>query len=398
MIIKKFIAETEQEAVLKAKEDMGPNAIVLNIKTTKQRGLWKLLKKDSVEITAALEDKTTGDIPVNKVNVAVGKDILPEEEPEKRAAIEEKLDTLQSLLEKRMDENVKKAMDSRGDKEDKEHKDEKKDGEKNASDSYIRLIYDQLIDNEVDEKYVNQLITEIESVVRKESTLDTLLASVYQKIVLKLGTPKPIELEDKHAKVVFFVGPTGVGKTTTIAKIASQFKLEKEKRVAMITSDTYRIAAIEQLKTYANILSVPVSVVYTVEELDSAMEEYKDYDLVLVDTAGRSHKNQQHCEEMIHFVKDSVVPRGCTKDIYMVVSAATKYRDLLDIVEVYGQVGKYNIVFTKLDETSAFGNLLNIRLKTQASFSYVTNGQTVPDDIRVLDAQRLAKSLLGGAS
>ena len=166
----------------------------------------------------------------------------------------------------------------------------------------------------------------------------------------------------------------------------------------MITSDTYRIAAIEQLKTYANILSVPVSVVYTVEELNAAIEKYKDYDLILVDTAGRSHKHQQHCEEMIHFVKDSLVPKGCTKDVYMVVSAATKYKDLLDIVEVYGQVGKYNIVFTKLDESSAYGNIFNIRLKTQANFSYVTVGQTVPDDIRVLDAQKLAKSLLGGAN
>lgn len=396
MIIKKFIAQTEQEAVLKAKEDMGPNAIVLNIKTTKQRGLRKLFKKDSVEITAALEDRTTGGIPVNKVNVAVGGDVLPDEESNQRAAIEEKLDTLQSLLEKRMDENVKKVREHNEDA--KGEKEEKKENEKNTNVSYIRLIYDQLIDNEVDEKYVNQLITEIESVSRKESTLDTILASVYQKIVLKLGTPKPIELNEKHAHVTFFVGPTGVGKTTTIAKIASSFKLEKDKKVAMITSDTYRIAAIEQLKTYANILSVPVSVVYTVEELNAAIEKYKDYDLILVDTAGRSHKHQQHCEEMIHFVKDSLVPKGCTKDVYMVVSAATKYKDLLDIVEVYGQVGKYNIVFTKLDETSAYGNIFNIRLKTQANFSYVTVGQTVPDDIRVLDAQKLAKSLLGGAN
>lgn len=393
MIIKKFVAETEQEAMLKAKEDMGPNAIVMNIKTIKQRGFWRLFKKDSVEITAALEDKTTGGIPVGKVNVAIGDDTAAKEEPEKRAAIEEKLDTLQSMLEKRMDENVKKALDKG---EEKEEKEEKKDSEKNANLSYIRMIYDQLIDNEVDEKYVNQLMTEIESVSRKESTLDTLLASVYQKIVLKLGTPKPIELTGKHAYIAYFVGPTGVGKTTTIAKIASSFKLEKEKKVAMITSDTYRIAAIEQLKTYANILSVPVSVVYTVEELNAALEQYKDYDLILVDTAGRSHKNRQHCEEMIHFVKDSSVPRGCTKDIYMVVSAATKYRDLLDIVDIYGQVGKYNIVFTKLDETSAYGNIFNIRQKTQASFSYVTMGQTVPDDIRILDAQSLAKSLLGG--
>lgn len=408
MIIKKFVAETEQEAMLKAKDEMGPSAVVLNIKTTKHKGIRKLFKKDTVEVTAALEEKTTGGIPTGKINVAVGGDLDKAEELGQRAAIEQKLDNLQQMLEKRMDENVKKVMEEqeevKSDREARGRNDENTDlsekdkNEQNLNISFIKLIYNQLIDNEVEEKYANQLIAEIESVVRKESTLDTLLASVYQKIVLKLGNPKPIELNDKHAHIAFFVGPTGVGKTTTIAKIASDFKLEKDKKVAMITSDTYRIAAIEQLKTYANILSVPVTVVFTVEELNEALLEYKDYDLVLVDTAGRSHKNQQHCEEMLHFIKDSSIPRGCTKDIYMVLSAATKYKDLLDIVDVYGQVGKYNIVFTKLDETSAYGNILNVRLKTQANFSYVTTGQTVPDDIRVLDAQNLAKSLLGGVS
>lgn len=386
MIIKKFVAETEQEAVLKAKEEMGSNAVVLNIKTTKQRGFRKLFKKDSVEVTAALEEKTTTSIPVSRINVAVSESIKSEPEPEKNAVIEEKLDNLQTMLEQRMSENVKKAVEEQ----------EPVKEEKNVNFTFIQLIYNQLIDNEVDEKYVNQIVSEIESSLRKENTLDTVLASVYQKIILKLGSPNGIKLDNKHAEIAFFVGPTGVGKTTTIAKIASYFKLEKDAKVAMITSDTYRIAAVEQLRTYANILDVPLQVVYTIEELNTALEQFKEYDLILIDTAGRSHKNREQCEEMIHLVSDSVLPSGCTKNVYLVLSAATKYRDLMNIVDAYSEIGKYSLIFTKLDETSALGNILNIRLKTNASLSYVTSGQTVPDDISILDAQKLAKNLLGG--
>lgn len=381
MIIKKFVANTEQEAVMMAKEEMGSNAVVLNIKTTKQRGFKRLFKKDTVEITAALEDKTTSSIPVSRINIAVDDNI--EKEERKPTAIEEKLDNLQSILESRMANPEEKELDN-------------VKTEKNANLTFIQLIYNQLLENEVDEKYINQIISEIESSLKKESNLDTILASVYQKIVLKIGSPVEISLEDKKTKIAFFVGPTGVGKTTTIAKIASMFKIDKEARVAMITSDTYRIAAVEQLKTYANILDVPLQVVYTLEELNDAIDKFKEYDLILVDTTGRSHKNREQCMEMLHFVNDCVIPENCTKEIFIVLSASTKYKDLENIVDVYSEIGNYNIIFTKLDETSAFGNILNIKLKTGGSLSYVTSGQVVPDDISLIDAQKMAKSLLGG--
>ncbi len=381
MIIKKFVANTEQEAVMMAKEEMGSNAVVLNIKTTKQRGFKRLFKKDTVEITAALEDKTTSSIPVNKINIAV--DDNTEKEEKKPTAIEEKLDNLQSILESRMANSEEKELDN-------------VKTEKNANFTFIQLIYNQLLENEVDEKYINQIISEIESSLKKESNLDTILASVYQKIVLKLGSPVEISLEDKKTKVAFFVGPTGVGKTTTIAKIASMFKLDKEAKVAMITSDTYRIAAVEQLRTYANILDVPLQVVYTLEELNDAIDKFKEYDLILIDTAGRSHKNKEQCMEMLHFVNDCAIPENCTKEVFIVLSASTKYKDLENIVDVYGEIGNYNLIFTKLDETSAFGNILNIKLKTGVNLSYVTSGQVVPDDISLIDAQKMAKSLLGG--
>ncbi len=387
MIIKKFQASTEQEAVLMAKEEMGSNAVVLNIKSTKQRGLKKLFKKDVVEITAALEEKqTTSSIPSSRINVAVAED-TPEEEKQP-TAIEEKLDNLQSMLESRM-----KEMDAEN-RDKPELKDKKE--EKNVNFSFLQLVYNQMLENEVDEKYANQIIGEIESSIKKESNLDSILSGIYQKIVLKLGIPHEISLKEGEPALVFFVGPTGVGKTTTIAKIASDFKLEKKAKVAMITSDTYRIAAVEQLRTYANILDIPLQVVYTIEELNHAIELFKDYDLILVDTAGRSHKNKEQCREIQHLVNDCTLLQGMRREIFLVLSAATKYKDLLNIVDVYSQMGKYSIIFTKLDETSALGNILNIRLNTSADISYVTSGQTVPDDISILDAQKLAKHLLGG--
>jgi len=387
MIIKKFQASTEQEAVLMAKEEMGSNAVVLNIKSTKQRGLKKLFKKDVVEITAALEEKqTTSSIQSSRINVAVAED-TPEEEKQP-TAIEEKLDNLQSMLESRM-----KEMDAEN-RDKPELKDKKE--EKNVNFSFLQLVYNQMLENEVDEKYANQIIGEIESSIKKESNLDSILSGIYQKIVLKLGIPHEISLKEGEPALVFFVGPTGVGKTTTIAKIASDFKLEKKAKVAMITSDTYRIAAVEQLRTYANILDIPLQVVYTIEELNHAIELFKDYDLILVDTAGRSHKNKEQCREIQHLVNDCTLLQGMRREIFLVLSAATKYKDLLNIVDVYSQMGKYSIIFTKLDETSALGNILNIRLNTSADISYVTSGQTVPDDISILDAQKLAKHLLGG--
>ena len=206
-----------------------------------------------------------------------------------------------------------------------------------------------------------------------------------------------IEAEEKKTKLVFFMGPTGVGKTTTIAKLASHFKLEKKIRVALITCDTYRIAAVEQLRTYANILDVPLQVVYTLEEFNHAIKSYEGYDMIFVDTAGRSHKNSEQCGEILHFINDCKVGENVDKEIFLVLSAATKYKDLLNINQVFGAIKNYSIIFTKLDETTCLGNILNMKLHTGAQLSYVTSGQAVPDDISIIDAQKIARNLLGSA-
>lgn len=388
MIIKKFQAPTETEAIMMAKEELGSAAVIMNIKTLKQRGFARLLKKDIVEVTAALEERvTTEKLPTRTINLIAKEQILPELEIPKTNAIEEKLDNLQNILEQKINNS---------EKEQENPSDDKRENENSVNMKFIQLVYSQLIENEVDEKYANQIIGEIENSLKKESNVDSILAGIYQKIILKLGQPKAIELKNQERKVIFFVGPTGVGKTTTIAKLASYFKLEKKVKVALITSDTYRIAAVEQLRTYANILDVPLSVVYTLEEFNKAVKMFESYDLILVDTAGRSHKNNEQCNEMLHLIKDCSISEELEKEVYLVLSAATKYKDLLKINQVYSNIDKYSIIFTKLDETTCLGNILNMKLAANVSLSYVTSGQAVPDDISIIDAQKIARSLLGG--
>ena len=149
----------------------------------------------------------------------------------------------------------------------------------------------------------------------------------------------------------------------------------------------------EQLRTYANILGVPLKVVYSEEEMKAAREEFGGYDLVLVDTAGRSHKSREQKDDLERLLR--AIPEE-ERDTYLVLSATTKYRDLLSIADVYSDITKYNIVFTKLDETSCIGNILNIRMHTGAELSYATSGQNVPEDIEIINPQNIAKQLLGG--
>ena len=235
---------------------------------------------------------------------------------------------------------------------------------------------------------------DVEKVSHSTNGLDYLISNVYQKMILKLGQPDVISLSKSKPKVVFFIGPTGVGKTTTIAKIASKFKIEQEKKVALLTADTYRIAAAEQLRTYADILNTPLSIVYTPEDIAKEIEKLHEYDLILVDTAGFSHKNDAQREDMKTLL--SSLPDTYERQIYLVLSSTTKYKDLIEITETYQNFCEYSLIFTKLDETRAYGNILNMKLKTGAPISYVTTGQNVPDDIEVVDTQKLVKQLLGG--
>ncbi len=402
MIIKKFTAETETEAILLAKEELGKDATVLNIKKLKPRGIYKLFRKESVEITAAVDETTVyqpkKEEVVKKEPPKRNPDIIYEDEVPANfeALLAGKLGGDSTAIERRLDElqDLFKNHLSDVGRLDAEKKEEEEEEEPDANLACIQMVYNQLVNNEVDEQYANQVIGEIEHKLKKDAGINSILMSMYQKIVLKLGQVKTIEVDENRTKYIFFIGPTGVGKTTTIAKIASMFKVDQKKKVALLTADTYRIAAVEQLTTYANILDIPLRVVYSPEEIKEIHDQMLEYDIVLVDTAGRSHKSKEQRDDVEMLI--NAVPKE-EREVYLVLSATTKYRDLIKISDIYSQVTDYNLIFTKLDETCSIGNILNIHMKTGAPLSYATFGQNVPNDISVIDPQNIAKQLLGGS-
>lgn len=388
---------------MKARDELGKDAIVTNVKQIKPGGLMRLFKKPTYEITAALDETPPKTELSRRESIkAMFKDnpdiILDDDKKDTKedekftsslsnpAKLEQKISNIAMLLEKQMGAAAKA---------DSEKKDEeKKDTAEEKNNACLQLIYKQLLENEVDEKYINQLITEIEPALKKDGSVENILSGIYQKIVLKLGKTEVMGVTQGKVRFVFFIGPTGVGKTTTIAKLASKLKLDRKLNVALLTADTYRIAAVDQLKTYAEILNVPLKVVYSDTELKDAYEEMKNYDIVLIDTAGRSHRDKQQREDIEKLI--SAVPAE-ERDIFLVLSITTKYSDLIRITQSYSEIAEYRLIFTKLDETDTLGNIFNVKLLTGAPLSYATFGQKVPNDISRLDAQMIAKQLLGGS-
>ena len=437
MIIKKYQAKTEAEAVEEAKKELGQNVVVMNVHTMKKKGVLRFLKPKMIEITVALEEEADKELTRRETQQdasrpqgqaaasapggagsagraaagsaaggmsasgnAASVDRVPDDGILPRTlvestmsqrqpggdAISKRLDNLQTLLEMQL-----RPMEEEKEKEKQETEEPE---EKSETVAFMQLLYNTMIENEVNEKYANQIIDEIEKNNKANTPIDHILANVYQKMILKFGKPMVIQPAEKGPKVVFFIGPTGVGKTTTIAKIASRFRVDEKKKIALLTADTYRIAAAEQLRTYANILEVPFRVIYSAEEMEAAFLDFAGYDYIFVDTAGHSHHNEtqrDHMNEFIHSVDEKA-----EKEVFLVLSATTKYKDLLNIADAYRDMTDYKLIFTKLDETTTLGNLLNLKLHTGAALSYVTYGQNVPDDIEKFNPQKTVKQLLGG--
>ncbi|MCR4962086.1 MAG: flagellar biosynthesis protein FlhF [Lachnospiraceae bacterium] len=433
MIIKKFQAKTESEAVEAARKELGTNVVVMNVKSVKRKGIFSFFSPQLTEVTVALEDDTDKAIQqkVNSRNVteALGKVNSIVERAEKNAAeapapvkrpqpaadtskaeeesakpvtyerprttsgnvLEEKLDSIQNMIAEKLAPESDKAKEpekTQGRESDKQSE------EDDELKTFFSLLKTTLEDNEVNRDYAAQIVDDAAKTTKPGTPFDVVLAGIYQKMILKFGKSEVISPAENGPKVVFFVGPTGVGKTTTIAKIASKFSVEQKKKIALLTADTYRIAAAEQLRTYASILEVPFRIIYTIDEMQSALDDFSSFDYVFVDTAGHSHQNREQKNIMGEFIHsiDGVVE----KEVYLVVSATTKYRDLKSIADAYSEITDYKLIFTKLDETTALGNLLNLKLYTDASLSYITCGQNVPDDIEDFNAQRTVKNLLGG--
>jgi flagellar biosynthesis protein FlhF len=399
MIIKKFQGNTKEDALESAKKELGDGLVEMNVKTVKSKGVLGWFRRNLVEVTVAKEEESERyeRMETLKPEPKAVEPPRPKEVvviPEAPKVLEEKLDNLQSLIENQISKQIISTQTVPPQTKETPQEEEPDSEEEKARINFLKLLYTKMTDNEIDEIYAHDIIEEIDKNCKPDVTMDFMLSEIYQRMILKLGKPYAISNEGKGPTVVFFVGPTGVGKTTTIAKIASLYRLEKQKKVALLTADTYRIAAAEQLRTYANILEVPFRVVYTADEVSAAVEDFKDYDFILVDTTGHSPNNESQFENMGDLINS--VNTSAQKEVFLVLSASTKYKDLKSIADTYKGIADYKLIFTKLDETSTLGNIYNIKLYTGASLSYVTCGQNVPDDIEYFNPQSTVKQLLGG--
>ena len=215
------------------------------------------------------------------------------------------------------------------------------------------------------------------------------LAAVTQYCKVLLREPGLITLKAGKPRIVALVGTTGVGKTTTLAKIAAKFVLERGTGVALITADTYRISAVEQLKTYSDIIGLPFEIVYSPVDPTNAIKKFRTKGLILIDTAGRSQHNDFQMQELVELL--AVEP---SIEKHLVLSATTKEKDAMDVMDRFAPVKPDRLLFTKTDETETFGTVINLISNRRTPVSYLTNGQSVPDDIEAAGAETLAKLLL----
>ena len=388
MKIKKYQGETEEQVIEMAKQELGNDAIVLSIKRITPTGIFSIIKKPYIELTASYDE--------NKVNIESkqkGFFIDLKGKISSNNSLEDKLkekDNTIEKLEKRIVElegYLEKAMKSLSiDKNSTNNK---------YKNQVVQFIYEMLLSKGVHSTVCNEIL---ESVDKEENqNIDLIVKIVYTKIVeiLNQAACDSLEIENDNktgeAKSIVFLGTTGVGKTTTIAKLSSQLIMNKNKKIGFITSDTYRIAAVEQLKIYAEILGSQVEVVYKIDDVKQKINKLKTInDYIFFDTAGRSHKNEKNMEEIKELLKEIDNP-----EIYLVVSSTSNFEDIENIINTYSKFSKFNLIFTKIDETDTIGTILNIAHYGKNKIAYVTVGQNVPSDIEKFSGEKIAKVLLG---
>ncbi|MCA9014556.1 MAG: flagellar biosynthesis protein FlhF [Planctomycetaceae bacterium] len=253
-------------------------------------------------------------------------------------------------------------------------------------------IYTNLIDAEVDENIAHQLITKLKENATPEQLKDAtaskaLLAALIES---QLACTTPIRAIPGQRKVVALVGPTGVGKTTTIAKLAANFRLRDNIKMGLVTVDTYRIAAVEQLRTYAEIIDLPMKVVSTPREMQQALDEMVGLDLILVDTAGRSPSDDLKIQELEQLFREVPID-----EVSLVMSMTSSVKSLEAIAKRFQVARPTSMILTKLDEAPVMGSLLTLSQNVRLPVRYLTTGQDVPDDIEPANATRMARLILG---
>ena len=387
MRVRIFTGQSVQEAMNKVKLELGREAVILHTRRFKTGGMLGLFGNERVEVMAAVDDALLETPAVKAVvapaipPVAAAMPLQQSQEsvapvsvpltPVKAAEPEwkQELAEMRSLLERALHES------------------------KQGADAIASAAVEKLLEADVLQPVAESLVRQDPILYQWKGTLtEPAFTERLERLVEQgLGKVAGVALNGSAPHVVALLGPTGVGKTTTIAKLAAYFSLQKGIRVSLITADTYRISAVEQLKTYAEIMGLQLEIVYAPQELGKALAKCKGSQLVLLDTAGRSPKNQEQLEELQLLL--SQVPQA---EKHLVLSLTTCNRDALEIAKRFSVCAPDKVLFTKLDEASRCGVILNVLQQFPMKLSYVTNGQNVPDDLQIVSPAWLAKELLRG--
>ncbi|WP_411170356.1 flagellar biosynthesis protein FlhF [Clostridium sp. MB05] len=380
MVIKKYLVKNMNEALTRIRYELGKDAIIISQRKVKEPGVKGYFKPKLIEVTAALE------------NNKIGKRNNFTQEKETEIDFKESLDSIKKIIGEK-DKKINKEETIIVDKNnylnnnDKNMQNEVKE---------IKELLNKVIRNTNKEEEENEIEEYLKNIDIDDDLIKELLSKDYNNIeefkkYFTMLLDKEINIchENLNGKVVL-VGPTGVGKTTTIAKLAGRLALIEKKKVGLITIDTYRIGAVEQLKTYAEIMNIPFKVVITLKEMENAVKELEDCDVVLIDTTGRSSKNTMQISELRAFTQ-----KVNADHIMLVISGTTKNRDIITILNGYSELCYEKLVITKLDETSSYGGIYNIVKRSRKPIAYITTGQNVPDDIKIPSNDEIQKLILG---
>ena len=372
MKVKNYRAPTLAEAIAEAKNDLGRDAVIIQTRRLRQGGFLGMLATEVVEVTAAIDQTVSKQQPPPREREKPSRS--PEVDDSKILALQLELASMRKSLDsvlnaKNQDTAVRQPLPEAAPKKSPLLEwARQNDIEPRAADALLHGLTTAAIGNQAG----------------VQAQLKERLYSYFQRsegIVLRSG----------YCKVVALVGPTGVGKTTTVAKLAANFALREKYRVALVTADTYRIAAVEQLKTYADLIGIPIDVVYTREELRAALFRHQDKQLVLIDTAGRAPSDQPQMAELesLMSVDDSI-------EKHLVLSATTKFTETLDAVRRFRDTNPQKYLFTKIDEACNLGTVFSLLYHAPKPLSYITTGQNVPDDIEPANPERLTTLMMRG--
>ncbi|HZQ99660.1 MAG TPA: flagellar biosynthesis protein FlhF [Chloroflexota bacterium] len=406
MKMKRYTAGSMADALAAIRTELGPRAIIVH-STTTRKGPLGLLQRPMVEVVAAVDESAR---PRPKVAAAGARLPRPTQTRPHPAPLP-KGDESRAVLSHATSADLLRAIAQGTEPVAPAAIREMQHHVKELRGAIARMVqhaqwpgmaklappladlYQRLLGQEVEPALAQELVTAIDSELSLQASGDraTVLECLAKHLRRRFPTTGPLAPKPGQPTVLFLVGPTGVGKTTTIAKLAATLTLQRQ-AVALVTCDTYRIAAIPQLRTYADILRVPIEVAYSPDELTAKVMDHVERDFIIVDTPGRSQRNGDQLAELRCFV--TAVPAQRT---FLTVAAGARYRDMLDVVARFGTVPFDGLLVTKLDETTTFGPLLNLAAATAKPISYLTNGQNVPRDITLATPHGLTEMLIEAA-